>query len=139
MSASDGPPPPTCVGIGIVRRGDEFLVRLRPQGTVYAGYWEFPGGKCEPGESPSQTTARECLEETGLSVRVVGLRRVIEHHYPHGHVRLHFFDCVPEDTAAQPAADSGCRWVPANALAGLRFPEANEPILEELSRAADSS
>ena len=68
MSATEQPIP---VGIGIIRRGDRFLVRQRPAGTVYAGYWEFPGGKCEPGEDPAAATARECLEETGLTV-VVG-------------------------------------------------------------------
>ena len=44
---------------------------------------------------------------------------MIEHHYPHGHVRLHFFDCVPADPAAEPAAGSGCRWVPAAELRAL--------------------
>ncbi len=124
----------TEVGIGLIRRGGEFLVRSRPEGTVYAGYWEFPGGKCEPGESPAQTTARECLEETGMEVVVGRLRRVIEHRYPHGPVRLFFFDCVPADLAAEPATDSGSRWVPASQLLGLRFPEANGPLLKELSK-----
>lgn len=136
MSERDEPPSPICVGIGLIRRGEHFLVRLRPEGTVYAGYWEFPGGKCEPGESPALTTARECLEETGLTVRVVRLRRIIEHRYPHGHVRLHFFDCLLEDERAEPAIDAGCRWVLTHELPGLRFPEANEPILEELIAAA---
>jgi 8-oxo-dGTP diphosphatase len=124
---------PICVGIGLVRRGESYLVRQRPAHTVYAGYWEFPGGKCEPGETPAETTARECLEETGLVVVVGRLRRVIEHRYAHGHVRLHFFDCEPADALAEPAAESGCRWVPAALLTSLRFPEANEPILAELS------
>jgi 8-oxo-dGTP diphosphatase len=123
---------PTLVGIGLIRRCDHFLVRLRPEGTVYAGYWEFPGGKCETGESPAQATARECHEETGLQVVVVRLRRTIEHHYAHGHVRLHFFDCEPVDRLAEPLAGSGCRWVLAGELKALHFPEANEPILDEL-------
>ena len=126
------------MGVGLIRRGGDFLVRRRPEGTVYAGYWEFPGGKCEPGETPAQTTARECQEETGLEVVVGRLRRVIEHCYPHGLVRLFFFDCVPADHLAEPAADSGSRWVPATQLLSLRFPEANEPLLEELAR-SDSS
>ena len=74
---------PTCVGIGLIRRGESYLIRQRPAQTVYAGYWEFPGGKCEPGETPAETTARECLEETGLVVKVGRLRRVIEHRYAH--------------------------------------------------------
>ena len=120
------------MGIGLIRRGESYLIRQRPAQTAYAGYWEFPGGKCEPGETPAETTARECLEETGLVVVVKRLRRVIEHRYPHGHVRLHFFDCEPADALAEPAAGSGCRWVSVTLLLGLRFPEANEPILGEL-------
>ena len=128
---------PTCVGIGLIRRGDKFLVRRRPEGTVYAGYWEFPGASASPGSLRRTPPCRECLEETGLAVVVDRLRRVIEHHYPHGHVRLHFFDCVPADPAAEPANGSGCRWVRAAELEDLRFPEANEPILEELKRHGD--
>jgi 8-oxo-dGTP diphosphatase len=122
----------TLVGIGIIRRADRFLIRARPEGTVYAGYWEFPGGKCEAGETPEQTTARECLEETGLNVAVVKLRRVIEHVYPHGHVRLHIFDCAPVDPVAEPAPEHGCRWVTAEELRQYRFPEANEVVIAEL-------
>ncbi|HKI18797.1 MAG TPA: NUDIX domain-containing protein, partial [Isosphaeraceae bacterium] len=59
---SEAPEPPIPVGIGIIRRGDRFLVRQRPAGTVYAGYWEFPGGKCESGEEPARATVRECFE-----------------------------------------------------------------------------
>jgi mutator protein MutT len=121
-------------GIGLIRRGDAFLIRRRPAGTVYAGYWEFPGGKCEPGETPAQATARECLEETGLRIVVGRLRRTVRHRYPHGLVELSFHDCTTEDPAAEPDAATGFRWVPVEQLAGLRFPEANEPILEELAR-----
>jgi mutator protein MutT len=122
------------VGIGLIRRRDQFLVRQRPAGTVYAGYWEFPGGKCEPGETPEETTARECLEETGLHVVVGLLRRVVDHEYPHGLVRLFFYDCEPADHGTDEVIHSGCRWVRAAELLTLRFPEANEAILKELAR-----
>jgi 8-oxo-dGTP diphosphatase len=125
---------PIPVGIGLVRRADCFLVRRRPAGTVYAGYWEFPGGKCEPGEDPARATARECLEEIGLPVIVGRLRRVTTHRYPHGLVELHFYDCTTEDPASEPADGTGFRWVPADKLAALRFPEANEDVVEELAR-----
>jgi 8-oxo-dGTP diphosphatase len=124
----------TDVGIGLIRRGSEFLVRRRPAGTVYAGYWEFPGGKCEHGESPARATARECREETGLEVVVGRLRRVVKHRYSHGPVRLFFYDCVPVDPAADPPAEVGACWVPAASLFSLRFPEANLGLLEELYR-----
>ena len=120
-------------GIGLIRRGDAFLIRRRPAGTVYAGYWEFPGGKCEPGETPAQATARECLEEIGLRVVVGPLRRTVTYRYPHGLVELSFHDCTTEDPDAEPDPGSGFRWVPVDQLATLRFPEANEVILAELA------
>ena len=132
MSSLDERPIP--VGIGIIRRKDCFLIRQRPEGTVYAGYWEFPGGKCEPGEDPAQATARECLEEVGLAVVVGPLRRVTTYRYPHGLVRLHFFDCTTEDPAADPPAGSDFQWVMADRLASLCFPEANETVLADLAR-----
>ena len=125
---------PTLAAIGLIRRGDRYLIRRRREGTVYAGYWEFPGGKCELGETPAEATRRECLEETGLVVVVGSLRRVIDHIYPHGHVRLYFYDCVPADPCAEPSASSGCQWTPATELHAYRFPEANELILDELVR-----
>jgi 8-oxo-dGTP diphosphatase len=131
---SGSPAGPIPVGIGLVRRAGRFLVRRRPAGTVYAGYWEFPGGKCEPGEAPDQATARECLEEIGLRVVVGPLRRVTTHRYPHGLVELFFYDCTTEDPASEPAEGSGFEWVPAGQLNSLQFPEANEDIVEELGR-----
>jgi mutator protein MutT len=128
--AADRPIP---VGIGLVRRGRSYLVRRRPAGTVYAGYWEFPGGKCEPGESPDRATARECLEEIGLRVVVGPLRRITTHRYPHGLVELYFYDCTTEDPLGEPKAHSGFRWVDAGQLLSLRFPKANEAILDELA------
>lgn len=127
---------PIPVGIGIIRRGDRFLVRQRPEGTVYAGYWEFPGGKCEGDETPAAATARECLEETGLAVVVGPLRRIATYRYAHGLVELHFHDCRTANPAAEPLAGSGFQWVSASGLAMRRFPEANEAIIEELAQSA---
>src|SRR5689334_16863117 len=95
----DGGPPavgepaagrPTRVGIALVGRGGSYLIRRRPPGTAMAGYWEFPGGKCEPGESPEAATARECREEIGLGVVVGSLRREVTHRYPHAWVHLSY-------------------------------------------------
>ncbi len=124
---------PTDVGIAVVGRRGCYLIRQRPPGTAMAGYWEFPGGKCEAGESPDVATARECREEIGLDVIVGPLRRVIEHRYPHGWVRLSYYDCETRISDAEPDPGTGFRWVRAEDLAGLRFPEANEPVLNELA------
>jgi mutator protein MutT len=126
------------VGIAIVGRQGYYLIRERPAraGSPMPGFWEFPGGKCEQGESPEAAAVRECWEETALRVVVGRQRRVITHQYPHGLVELHYRDCLLEDAATPPAADSGFRWVAAAELAGLRFPDANDPILKELAEEA---
>lgn len=123
------------VGIGLIGRGGCYLIRRRPPlpGSPMPGVWEFPGGKCEPGESPAEAAARECREETGLSVRVVGLRQFRTHRYPHGMVELHYYDCETDDPAAEPAAGTGFLWVEAGRLPELTFPEANAPILRALA------
>ena len=84
------------VAVGVlVRRDargveDEFLLTSRPEGKVYAGYWEFPGGKLEAGESVEQALRRELHEEIGIDIGAVHAWREIEVDYPHARVRLHF-------------------------------------------------
>src|SRR5688572_14941636 len=115
---------PACVGIALVGRRGSYLIRRRLAGSAMAGYWEFPGGKCEPGESPAAATARECREETGLDVLVGPLRREITFRYPHAWVHLSYFDCETAVPDAEPDPSTGFRWMPAESLAGLAFPEA---------------
>ena len=131
----------TRVGIGLIARGGHYLIRRRPSipGSPMPGVWEFPGGKCEPGESPELAAGRECREETGLLVDIGHRRRVVTHRYPHGLVELHYFDARPADPSAVPDPDSGFVWVRAAALPGLTFPAANEPILAELAAASDEA
>ena len=124
---------PIQVGIGLIRRGDAFLIRQRPAGTAMAGYWEFPGGKCEPGETTPAATLRECREETGLSVALASIRRIITHRYPHAWVELYYYDCRTLEPYGEPDPATGFRWVAAAVLPTLRFPEANAPILAALA------
>ncbi len=80
------------VAAAVILRGDgQVLLAQRPAGKAYAGYWEFPGGKLEPGESPRQALDRELHEELGLVVTRAApwLRR--RYVYPHAHVELNFF------------------------------------------------
>jgi mutator protein MutT len=125
---------PTRVGIGLIGRAGRYLIRQRRPGQIMAGVWEFPGGKCEPGETPEQASARECLEEVGVAVQVDRLRARIVHRYEHGLVELSFYDCRTVDPLAEPAEGSGFRWVAARELAGYTFPGANEPVVAALAR-----
>ncbi len=67
-----------------------FLLTSRPAGKVYAGYWEFPGGKFEPGETLAQALRRELHEELGITIGSVSLWQQEIFDYPHARVRLHF-------------------------------------------------
>lgn len=79
------------VAVGVLVRPDgAFLLTSRPAGKVYEGYWEFPGGKLEPGESVEQALRRELVEEIGVGIGPVHPWRVERIDYPHALVRLHF-------------------------------------------------
>jgi hypothetical protein len=62
----------------------------------------------------------------------------VQHRYPHGLVELYFYDCTLTDHTAEPAVETGFRWVPARELPGLKFPEANDAVVQELAEEADS-
>jgi mutator protein MutT len=129
---------PTPVAIAIVLHDGCYLVGRRGPDGPLAGYSEFPGGKCAAGETAAECAVRECLEETGLRVGVVRLRREVVHTYSYGPVHLHFFDCRllagTDPHRVQPAF----QWVPRAKLAELRFPEPNRQLLDELIHAAGS-
>jgi len=80
------------VAAAVIQRPDgQVLLAQRPAGKAYAGYWEFPGGKLEPGETPREALDRELVEELGLTVRRAAPWLVQQFRYPHAHVMLHFF------------------------------------------------
>ena len=82
---------PVDVAVGVLWRSErEFLMTTRPVGKVYAGHWEFPGGKVEPGESIEQALRRELIEELGIRVLLMKRWKQQCVDYPHALVRLHF-------------------------------------------------
>ena len=130
---------PGRVGIGLIGRDGMYLIRQRPPGAALPGVWEFPGGKCEPDESPEMAALRECREETGLDVIIVRTRRVVTHRYPHAWVEMTFFDCETADPRAEPGPETGFVWVAADRLSSLTFPGANDAIVAELVEEASRS
>jgi 8-oxo-dGTP diphosphatase len=82
---------PVDVAVGVlIDRDANFLLTSRPEGKVYAGYWEFPGGKLESGETVEQALRRELHEELGIDIGAVVPWRVELVDYEHARVRLHF-------------------------------------------------
>ncbi len=82
-------PVDVAVGVLIDAEGN-FLLTSRPPGKVYAGYWEFPGGKVEPGESIEAALRRELHEELGITIGAAQPWKIELMDYPHARVRLHF-------------------------------------------------
>ena len=82
---------PVDVAVGVLIDGQgRFLLTSRPAGKVYAGYWEFPGGKVESGETVEQALRRELQEELGITIGAATPWQVELMDYPHALVRLHF-------------------------------------------------
>jgi len=123
---------PVQIGIAVVEHRGRYLVGLRGAGEELAGYAEFPGGKCAPGETSGLCARRECLEETGLEVQAVELLMQRKFTYPHGTFDLHFWLCHPSARSEVADTHRGFRWVPAAELGSLKFPEANGPLLKVL-------
>ncbi|PLC07582.1 8-oxo-dGTP diphosphatase MutT [Variovorax sp. RO1] len=82
----------TEVAVGVLIRlaDDALLLTTRPEGKAYAGYWEFPGGKIEAGETVEEALRRELQEELGITIGGAEVWKVTEHDYPHALVRLHW-------------------------------------------------
>jgi len=82
---------PVDVAVGVlIDRDGQFLLTSRPEGKVYAGYWEFPGGKLEAGESVEEALRRELHEELGIEIGAAQPWKIELMDYPHARVRLHF-------------------------------------------------
>jgi 8-oxo-dGTP diphosphatase len=88
---ASAPRRPVDVAVGVLIDGQgRFLLTSRPPGKVYAGHWEFPGGKLEPGETVEQALRRELHEELGITIGPALPWQVEMMDYPHARVRLHF-------------------------------------------------
>lgn len=117
--------------------GQEFLLAQRPEGKVYAGYWEFPGGKVEPGESVREALIRELQEELGITVTACSPWLTRQFTYPHATVRLHFWRVTAWDGEigiTAPLEHAAVNWEKCGKSASVTpILPANGPILKALS------
>jgi len=120
------------VTAAVIERGGRVLVTRRQKGVHLEGLWEFPGGKCDPGETLPACLARELMEELGVRAtvgdRILGTR----HEYPERTVELHFFRCT---LAGEPVPQIGqeMRWVDRRELRALEFPPADAELIRTLA------
>ena len=120
------------VAVGVIARGDEIFITLRPDNVHQGGKWEFPGGKVEEGETVLQALSRELTEEVGITVNHSEPVIVITHDYGDKQVKLDVHRV--NDFTGEPHGKEGqaSRWVNVKSLNANDFPEANIPIISAL-------
>jgi 8-oxo-dGTP diphosphatase len=111
---------------------DRILISHRFPNAHLPDFWEFPGGKLEPGESSSDCARREVREETGVEVRVLGLLTRQRHTYPDRVVEIDFHACAYDSGVPVPVQCQAVRWVTAEHLEIYPFPNANREVLAKL-------
>ncbi|MCG6874193.1 MAG: Nudix family hydrolase [Betaproteobacteria bacterium] len=129
---------PVDVAAAILTRPDgSFLLAQRPDSKVYSGYWEFPGGKVESGESVAHALARELQEELGIEVRRAYPWITRVYTYPHATVRLHFYRVVDWQGAPRCKEHKAIAWERIDAITVSPLLPANDPVLKSLSLPAE--
>lgn len=121
------------VTAAVIERHGSYLVTRRQTGVHLEGYWEFPGGKCEAGESLEACLRRELREELGSEASIGSELLAVTHDYPDRRIELHFLACDLRG-APTPLLGQEMRWVQANELRSLQFPPADDELISFLER-----
>ena len=121
----------------IIERDGRFLITKRQKGAHLEGFWEFPGGKCERGETLAECVARELREELDAEISVGEETLTTRHDYPAYSVELHFLTC---DLIGEPRPQMGqqMRWAAREDLSRLMFPPADLELIRMLTQGTSS-
>jgi mutator protein MutT len=125
------------VTAAVIERDDAFLITRRQAGAHLAGSWEFPGGKCEMGETLEACLRRELREELAVEADIGAELHATTHDYPDRRIELHFLSCR---LLSDPSAVLGqeMRWVARGDLETLEFPPADAELIRMLVNARRS-
>ena len=124
---------PVTVVAAVIERGGRILITRRPAGSHLAGFWEFPGGKPDPGETFEDALRREIAEELGAEVTVGERIDTVEWEYPDRRVQIIFFRCGINGEPC-PLEGQEMAWVAPGDLPRYAFPAADLVLVERLSR-----
>lgn len=124
--------PPIAVAAGLVFRHGRVLVTQRRASDHLGGLWEFPGGKCESGESYPDALRRELREELDIEVEVLDRIQMVDHAYPDRFVHLEFYRCRLIAREPSPLGCAQVAWVLPGDLASYSFPPADARLLDDL-------
>jgi len=121
------------VAAAVIERDGRLLVTRRLKGTHLEDCWEFPGGKCDPGETLDACLLRELLEELAVDAVVGNEILSTSHTYPERQVELHFFS-VTLGGEPVPQLGQAMQWVRREDLSSLKLPPADDELVTLLSR-----
>jgi A/G-specific adenine glycosylase len=122
------------VVLGIIFNNSLVYIQKRPSQGLFAGLWEFPGGKIEIGESPEKALQRELKEELGRKVRIISHEKSIRHNYTRFKVLLHPFICSAQKRFSPVHGKKEFLWISQEELKKYAFPAANRKIIQTLGR-----
>ena len=120
----------------VIRRGNRIFATQRGYGD-WKDWWEFPGGKIEPGECPREALVREIREELDAAVLVGDLLKTVEYDYPAFHLTLHCFWCTLAGEALHLNEHEAARWLSAAELDSVRWLPADEELMPLIAAALE--
>ncbi len=118
--------------VAVIERRGRILICQRHFHDSFGGYWEFPGGKREVGETWEACLRREVLEEVGVTLRGIRPYDTMRHEFEDGIVSFKVFRCTIAGGTPKPLDSMMLRWVRIQNLRRYRFPPANQPVLKRL-------
>ena len=124
---------PLLVTAAVVFDGEKVLLTRRPDDKRHPGFWEFPGGKIDPGESPEQALCREMLEELDVEVRVSGIYEVVFYRYEWGPVLILAYQCELLTDTLRDLGVAEHRWVLPREMVNFNILPADQPIIDRLN------
>ena len=123
---------PLLVAAAVIFDGDKVLLTRRPDGKRHSGYWEFPGGKVDPGESPEEALCRELREELDVEARVKGIYEVVYYRYDWGPVLILAYRCQLITDRLRDLGVAEHRWVLPSDMMNFKILPADQPIIDRL-------
>lgn len=122
------------VTLGVIVCNGKIFIQKRPSRGLFAGLWEFPGGKIGPNESPEEALFRELNEELGAKIKILHHEKTIRHNYTRFKVELHPFICKAQGRFSVKERQTGSLWISKEEIHNYAFPAANRKILRALMK-----